>query len=577
MAEHHKVAIETTAQAYLELLAGLGIKYFFANAGTDFASMIDGFARRAHEHQSTPEPVLVPHECCAVSMAHGYYLATGQPSVVMVHTLPGTANALGALINAARSNIPLVLTAGRTPITEQGHPGSRDGTIHWGQESFDQAAMVREFVKYDYELRTLDQMETVVRRAFMLANAEPKGPVYLSLPREVLAEPHREFSFSTGQPLAPLADPYPDPAEIERLAALIAQASHPLILTRSLGRNHAAVGALATLAEKFAIGVIEYPSPAFMNLPTSHPMHLGFGPRPFLGQADLILVIDSDVPWIWNGMLGASPPAGAKVAHLGQDPLAHRYPIWGYPVDCAIQADSAKALPLLIEALEPYRKRHQSAIEERAQAITSEHRRQRAAWLAEAEQAGKAELLTPEWISHCLSEYRSPDTVFINEYRLSQRHLLADLPGTVYAGSAAGYLGWGLGASLGIKLGAPQKTVILMEGDGSYLFATPSACHLVAAARKLPTLTIVNDNGGWGAVYHAARGVHPEGWAVRDKNFPLVRFGAQPRYDKMIEAFGGHGEFVSSPREFPAVLARALKVVREEGRAALIHARCVQL
>ena len=97
-------------------------------------------------------------------------------------------NAVGGIINAARSNVPVLFSAGRNPITESGHAGSRDRPIHWAQESFDQAAMVREFVKWDYELRTLSHLETVVDRALAITQSEPQGPVYLTLPREVLAE-----------------------------------------------------------------------------------------------------------------------------------------------------------------------------------------------------------------------------------------------------------------------------------------------------------------------------------------------------------------------------------------------------
>ena len=119
--------METTAQAYLELLRALGVKYLFGNPGTDFAPIIDAFAKFAVEGKTTPRPISVPHEFCAVSMAHGYTMVTGEPQVVMVHTTVGTANALGALINASRARIPLILTAGRTPITEQGFLGSRAG------------------------------------------------------------------------------------------------------------------------------------------------------------------------------------------------------------------------------------------------------------------------------------------------------------------------------------------------------------------------------------------------------------------------------------------------------------------
>jgi acetolactate synthase-1/2/3 large subunit len=574
MPEKRTVPIENTAQAYLELLEALGVRYFFGNAGTDFASLIDAFARRELDGRTAPHPILVAHEACAVAMAHGYYLATGEPPLVMVHTTPGTANAIGALMNAQRAGIPLVLTAGRTPISESGHPGSRNRLIHWGQESFDQASMLREFVKWDYELRTFDQLETVVRRAFAIATTEPKGPVYLTLPREVLAEPHREFTFSPANAVSPIAPPYADPREIERLAAMVAEASRPLILTRRLGRNPGAVGALVALAESFAIPVIESPTPAYLSFPASHPMHLGYDPGRALAEADLILAIDCEVPWMPH--IERTRP-DVKVAYVGIDPLNSRYPVWGFPVAIAINADTSSALGLLSAALAPYRKQLASSIEERARRITTEHRRQRENWDAQAEKAGQGEALSFEWISHCLGRTKDANTILVNEYDVTLEHFGADAAGSYFGHGPAGYLGWGMGAALGIKLGAPDKTVICAVGDGSYIFGTPSACHLVSASYDLPVLWIVTDNGGWGAVHRAARAVHPEGWAVRTGNFPLVRFGITPAYETIVQAFGGYGEAVSDPRRFPEVLERALKVVREERRQAVIHANCIRL
>src|SRR5438034_262069 len=160
-----KADIETTAEAYLELLAARGVEYFFGNAGTDFAPIIEAYARRGAHGQLLPRPITVPHEVPAVAMAHGYAMVTGRPQAVMVHVIVGTANALGGVINAARGGVPMLFTAGRNPITEAGFRGSRERQIHWAQESFDQGAIVREFVKWDYELRNFAQLETVVDRA----------------------------------------------------------------------------------------------------------------------------------------------------------------------------------------------------------------------------------------------------------------------------------------------------------------------------------------------------------------------------------------------------------------------------
>src|SRR5256884_8613585 len=115
-----KASIETTAEAYLELLAARGVEYFFGNAGTDFAPIIEAYARRGAHGQLLPRPITVPHEAPAVGMAHGYAMITGRPQAVMVHVIVGTANALGGVINAARGGVPMLFTAGRNPITQAG-------------------------------------------------------------------------------------------------------------------------------------------------------------------------------------------------------------------------------------------------------------------------------------------------------------------------------------------------------------------------------------------------------------------------------------------------------------------------
>ncbi|MBI4338673.1 MAG: hypothetical protein HY680_01825, partial [Chloroflexi bacterium] len=133
-----QASVESVAEAYLELLAARGIEYFFGNGGTDFAPIVEAYAKRIAQEQMLPRPIPVPHEVTAVSMALGYTMVTGKPQVVMVHTTPGTANAVSGIINASRGNIPMLFTAGRTPLTEGNALGSRDGGIHWAQEVFDQ-------------------------------------------------------------------------------------------------------------------------------------------------------------------------------------------------------------------------------------------------------------------------------------------------------------------------------------------------------------------------------------------------------------------------------------------------------
>ena len=159
------------AEAFLRALADHGIDYFFANPGTDFPPIVEAFSRAKKTNAKVPKPVLVPHENLAVAMAHGAYLMTGRPQAVMVHVNVGTANTINNLTNLSRDRVPLILAAGRTPITEKGSFGSRSRPIHWAQEMFDQAGMVRELVKWDYELRVPGQVGDVVARACEVAMA----------------------------------------------------------------------------------------------------------------------------------------------------------------------------------------------------------------------------------------------------------------------------------------------------------------------------------------------------------------------------------------------------------------------
>src|SRR6478735_12644594 len=199
----------SVAEAYLALLADRGVEYLFGNAGTDFAPLIEAYSRAAQTGVAVPQPILVTHENLAVTMAHGYGMISRRIPAVMVHVSVGTANMICAALNAARENVAILLTAGRSPLTETGLLGSRDGYIHWAQEMYDQAGMIREIVKWDYELRNAEQLTTVVDRALAIAATEPRGPVYLSLPREVIAapiadvEPPSPSRLSAAAPAAP--------------------------------------------------------------------------------------------------------------------------------------------------------------------------------------------------------------------------------------------------------------------------------------------------------------------------------------------------------------------------------------
>jgi acetolactate synthase-1/2/3 large subunit len=568
------VSVSTGAEAFLAQVRALGtVDYLFANTGTDHGPLVEALAKTATEDPRDIKPIVVPHELAAVGMAHGYYMVTQKAQMVLVHTLPGTANALGGIINAASSNVPLFLVAGRTPITEGELRGGKSQNIHWRQESRDQGNLVREFVKWDYEVRTNQNLATVVARAYKIAMSEPRGPVYLTLPREWLCEPLESTQLLFG--LAPATKMQADQAALEKIADLLIAAEYPLIATKYLGRNPEAVAHLVELAELLSIPVVQQLN--YVNFPTDHPLYLGTQTKKYAKDADVLFFIDIDVPW--------EPPdrqflrADARIIHLERDPLFTSVPGWGFPADFPVTGCSDISLPLLNSIV---RSRLAAApgsrakIEERRKKFEAEHHAMIQEIEASLDAVKDEKPMSPLWVSKCIGDVTDDKTIIVNETITSKLAEVIHLnrAGSQFSTPPAGHLGWGLGAAIGAKLGAPDATVIAAEGDGSYIFCAPTACHFTAQKYRIPFLTVVYNNQVWNASINAARGLYPDGVAQKTRNFPGTDLSPSPHFELTAQACGAYAERVDEPDELPRALARALKVVREDGRQALLNVIC---
>jgi len=562
MQPSHPVTLqpETAAEAWLGLLAARGIDYLFANGGTDFAPIVEAYAKGQKLGWRLPEVVIVPHENMGVAMAHGYAMVTGRPQAMMVHVGVGTANAINGLINASRQNVPIFFTAGRTPLTESGAvTAARNNYIHWAQEHFDQGAMLREFMKWDYELRHPEQVETVVDRALAIAKSEPQGPVYVTLPREVLASPF-SHSFSDKSIINPASPPAADPQALDDAARLLGQAQFPLLITANGGRDAESARAIRELVEAFAIATVHY-RPRHLALSTEHPMHGGWDPHALLKQADLVLVVDCDVPWIPRE---GNPLPTAKVVHVGPDPLFARYPLRGFRTDLALTGAVAPTLDALrtkatkSSSIDTRR----NAVSERSKALREKTRSDTAAIPAS---------ITAKYLSACMNRLLDKDTLLINEYPTVLEEMVIEEPCRYFGNSPAGGLGWGLGAALGAKLAAPEKTVVCALGDGAYMFGNPTAGHYVSEAMRLPVLFIIANNARWAAVHRSTLSTYPQGFASKTAKPPFATLEPSPRFEHVVQASGGHGERVEDPRELMPALERAMKVVKVEKRQALVN------
>lgn len=556
---------ETPAEALLLRLADHGITHFLANAGTDFAPLIEGLVRLRAAGAKVPEALPIAHETCAVAMAHGHWLATGRPLAVGLHTNVGLANAVMGLINAATDEIPMLVLSGRTPILERGRFGARDLPIHWGQEMRDQAGMVRELVKWDYELRFPEQVSDLVDRAIAIALTDPMGPVYLSLPREVLCAPFdrplpREPVQRPAAPCAPAA------AAIEEVADILARAERPLVVAQRSGRDPAGMAALVRLAEALAAPVTEH-WPVRISFPAGHPLHCGFDPHPLVSEADAILVVDALVPWLPHR---ARPQPDCAVVAIGPDPIFRRSPVWGFPVHRALAGAPIATMEGLAVAVEARTGHERERRDARRDAVVRRLGGWREAARARARE-GTAAPMSAAWASLCVAEAIGEEGIVFTELGLDPAVVQRNRPGSWFGHAMAGGLGWAVPAALGAQLADRGRLVIAAVGDGSHLFANPVACHQIAAANDLPVLTIVLDNGMWNAVRRSTLAVYPDGHAARANRMPLTSLEPRPDFAAVCSACGGFGRRVHDGRELPAALAEALRVVRTERRQALLQ------
>jgi len=564
----------TTSTAFLEALAEAGVEYIFANLGSDHPGIIEALAQARAEGRDGEFPALIicPHEIAALSAAHAQALVSRKPAAVIVHVDAGTQNMGGAIGNAMRGRVPVLVFAGTAPYTLRGElPGSRNEFIHWIQDVHDQRGIMRGYVKYDNEIRTGRNVKQLVHRALQIAMSEPAGPVYLTGPREVMEEPLEPDVVDSAdyRPVEPAALTADVTAEI---ATALAAARKPLIITGHLGRDPEAVPALVDLCDLLAIPVLE--SASFrMNFPADHPMHLGWQfttveQNEALAAADVVLVLDSDIPYIESN---SKPSPGAAIYVIDIDPLKSGMSLWHVPAKRSAAANSKVAVEQIAGYVRTNLAVDRELVEARRVRVTAEHDAKRAAW--EALERPKNGEITAEYLTACVRELLAGEdalilTETVTNFQVVAEHLRVNKPGS-YFGSGGGSLGWSGGGMVGAKLAAPERTVVSLVGDGTYLFTVPSVAHWMARRYGTPTLTVIYDNRGWRAPKQSTLGVHPTGAAYRADDFH-VSFEPEADLPGIAAAAGGaFAATVDDPASLPAVLKEALAAVHG-GRSAVV-------
>ncbi len=547
-------------------LKTLGVDYVFANSGTDFPPIIEGLAEAAASGTELPQALTIPHEHAAMGMAHGYYFMSGKAQAVILHTNVGLANGAIGAINAATDHVPMLLMSGRTPTVEKGRFGARTVPIGWGQEMRDQTALVREAVKWDYELRFPEQIKEVLDRGLAIANTTPKGPIYLSLPREVLTE-SIDPSDMAERPLMAPAIARGAQQDIETAAGWLFWAKNPVIFIQRGAGDQQGFEALSKMADRHSIPVVHYWATQ-IGVPTDHPMWAGNDPAPWLAEADVVLAVDSLAPWMPDAH---APLPDAKVIQLGPDPLFSRFPVRNFRSDLSIACETSSGLLALAAEMDALAERHEPR--DKRENLRARLASQREKEIAAArDEAGP--MMTKAHVAWCVSEA-------VNEYEAT---VLSELgcplaPMTLkthrswYQEPHSGGLGWSLPCAMGMKLAKPDQLVVATMGDGSYMFANPVACHQIMEAYGIPVLIVIVNNAEWGAVRQSVSMLYPDGYAAKANSMPLTGLSPSPDFTKVAAASNAWAAKVTEREQLPGLLQEAISEVMQKCRTALLDVR----
>jgi acetolactate synthase-1/2/3 large subunit len=546
-----------------------GVENLFFVSGSEIGFFQESVARARERQWPAPRLLTVPHEAVALNAALGDSMVSGRPAATAVHVDVGTLNYGGGLHTAWRGSYPVLMTAGTGPRAYPGvMPGARNNSVQWVQEPRDQGEIVRQYTKMDHRLEHQDNPGLIVSRLLQVAMSEPKGPVYLTVPREtaMLSLPGKAH-FPTREELGVARSIWPDPADARRVAEWLIKANNPCIYTGKSGRNPDSVEELVRLAELLALPVMDTGRVDRLNFPMSHVLY-GTGPAP--KDADALLIMETPVPFI--------PPKGcpkpdAKIVWVDVDPVQSRYKTMEFRADLWLPVSTAGAARAIYEAATSMlTQSDMSRISDRRAKL--ELRKQEAINILErlADQARRRDPLHPRWLAYEIGRILESDAILLNDAVSSspdlQSYSRRDQPGTYFkSGGSSG--GWGSGAAFGAKLAKPERDVVLATGDGFFMFGTPLPALWCASHYKAPFLTVIFVNRSYVTGTVDLKETYPDGAAVRAGNYEGGLFDPAPDFTKLAEAVNGYGETVTEPEQVGPALQRGLQHVRN-GSPAII-------
>lgn len=537
-------------EIFFEFLEAQGIPYIFGNPGTTELPLVDGCS----DHPSV-RYVMAMHEDIAVAQATGYARASGKVGVVNLHVAPGVAHGLGNLYNAFRARVPLLVTAG------QHHTGLmvQDPIL-----TADLAGMVRPFTKWAYEVRTADELPIALQRAFKEVTTPPYGPVFVSMPMNVLLE---EDEAAVPARVSRTARAVPFDADLDRAAELLRGARRPLILSGD-GVGHArAWPEMVTLAEALGARVHTEGYSTLWNFPSAHPLFAGPMPnqptamRDVFADVDVLLMcgVTSQAPV--SRYDGGGPLVPWRVRTVALDDSAAEVGK-NQPVEVGLIGDVKAGLTALADRLRrlpPAR----DAVSARTTAASLACGKRAATWEKKVAEARAAGRLSPTLVAAELRDLLPPGSVFVDE-TISNRPSFVNVleftdPLSYFAANGLS-LGYSPSAATGIKLALPERTVVNVVGDGSLMYYPHALWN--AASGRTPVLFVVLNNGQYRVLKQiidrmggpwGASGAMPAGLDFTDPPIDFVG---------LARAMGVDGERVTLPSRLRGALEHGIRADR---------------
>ncbi|KAK0353591.1 hypothetical protein LTR59_013785 [Friedmanniomyces endolithicus] len=579
----------TASFAFFEALWDAGVTHCFVNLGSDHPSIIEAIVKgQTEKPHAFPRIITCPNEMVALSMADGYARLTNKPQCVIVHVDVGTQGLGAAVHNASCGRAPVLIFAGLSPYTIEGeYRGSRTEYIHWIQDVPDQKQIVAQYCRYSGEIKRGRNVKQLVNRALSFAMSEPRGPVYLMGAREAMEEDIEPYELDQAV-WGPAELGGLTAKQLDFVAETLVGAEEPLVITGYSGRNHKAVEALVELANTVKGLRVLDTGGSDMCFPANHPAWLGlrYGVDEAIKTADVILLVDVDVPWIPTQ---CKPKPGAKVIHIDVDPLKQQMPVFYINALARYRADAETALTQIAGHIKAtmHDRISTEAFTNRWTKLQEAHKKkiEHIASLAHPSESGKSFNT-----SHLLSHVRAacpPDTIFaieaVTNTALVADQIQATLPGT-WINCGGGGLGWSGGGALGIKLATDDagggsgkgKFVCQVVGDGTFLFSVPGSVYWIAQRYGIAVLVIVLNNQGWNAPRKSLELVHPTGLGSKVDNRALnISFDPTPDYSGIARAASGNTCWAGKAEtveELARLLPEAVEAVKG-GRCAVLDAR----